>query len=253
VPVDRFSRVWQQITEEGAELAYGRLSVAPASFFETVWLSSYSAVGADIANNPEPYVIDGKARLSRAIFRASLGSNRGKTLRHWMERSFGGELSGTSPRSRLLSEPAKVFGNHDPSKRDLLLEYFVPLGQFSTFVKKAAPIIKQEYDSLLNVTVREIAQDVDSALPYAREDMFGLVMLFTIDRTIEGEKGISKMASQLIDLADSLGGTFYLPYRNFATPEQIRRGYPDFSRFLAKKKELDPQEIFSSGFYQQYR
>ena len=253
VPVDRFSRVWQQITEEGAELAYGRLSVAPASFFETVWLSSYSAVGADIANNPEPYVIDGKARLSRAIFRASLGSNRGKTLRHWMERSFGGELSGTSPRSRLLSEPAKVFGNHDPSKRDLLLEYFVPLGQFSTFVKKAAPIIKQEYDSLLNVTVREIAQDVDSALPYAREDMFGLVILFTIDRTIDAEKGISKMASQLIDLADSLGGTFYLPYRNFATPEQIRRGYPDFSRFLAKKKELDPQEIFSSGFYQQYR
>ena len=103
------------------------------------------------------------------------------------------------------------------------------------------------------MTVREIAQDVDSALPYAREDMFGLVILFTIDRTIDAEKGISKMASQLIDLADSLGGTFYLPYRNFATPEQIRRGYPDFSRFLAKKKELDPQEIFSSGFYKQYR
>ena len=253
VPVDRFSMVWQQIKEEGAELAYGRLSVAPSSFFETVWLSSYSAIGEKIAKNPEPYVIDGKARLSRAIFRASLGSDRGKTLRHWMERSFGGELSGTSPRSRLLSEPAKVFGNHDPSKRDLLLEYFVPMGQFSTFVKKAAPVIHHEYDSLLNVTVREIAQDVDSALPYAREDMFCLVILFTIDRTIEAEKGILAMASQLIDLAVSLGGTFYLPYRNFATPEQIRRCYPGFSRFLAKKKELDPQEIFSSGFYQQYR
>ena len=80
------------------------------SFFETVWLSSYRAVGEDIANNPEPYVIDGKARLSRAIFRASLNSDRGKSFRHWMERSFGGELSGTSSRSRLLSEPAKVFG-----------------------------------------------------------------------------------------------------------------------------------------------
>ena len=253
VPVDRFSTVWQQITEEGAELAYGRLSVAPSSFFETVWLSSYNAMSEEKAKNPEPYLIDGKARLSRAIFRASLGSDRGKTLRHWMERSFGGELSGTSPRSRLLSEPAKVFGNHDPSKRDLLLEYFVPMGRFSTFVKKAAPVIHHEHDSLLNVTVREIAQDVDSALPYAREDMFGLVILFTIDRTIEAEKGILAMASQLIDLAVSLGGTFYLPYRNFASPEQIRRGYPGFSRFLAKKKEFDPQEIFSSGFYQQYR
>ena len=61
------------------------------------------------------------------------------------------------------------------------------------------------------------------------------------------------MAGQLIELADSLRGTFYLPYRNFATPEQIRRSYPGFSAFLAKKEKLDPREIFSSGFYQQYR
>ena len=253
VKTENFLTAWKQISEEGAELAYGRLSVAPATFFESVWLTRYLPVGEEIARNPEPYSIDGKARLSRAIFRASVNSDRGKSFRHWMERSFGGELSGTSPRSRLLSEPAKVFGNHDPSKRDLLLEYFVPMDQFSIFVKKAAPVIRREYDSLLNVTVREIARDVDSALPYAREDMFGLVMLFTIDRTLESEKGISEMAGQLIELADSLRGTFYLPYRNFATPEQIRRSYPGFSAFLAKKEELDPREIFSSGFYQQYR
>ena len=127
------------------------------------------------------------------------------------------------------------------------------MDQFSVFVKKAAPVIQQEYDTLLNVTVREIAKDVDSALPYAREDMFGLVMLFSIDRALEAEKGITKMACQLIDLAGRLGGTFYLPYRNFATPDQIRRSYPGFSGFLAKKKDVDPREIFSSGFYQQYR
>jgi FAD/FMN-containing dehydrogenase len=253
VKTENFLTAWKQISAEGAELAYGRLSVAPATFFESVWLTRYLPVGEEIAENPEPYLIDGKARLSRAIFRASLGSDRGKSLRHWMERSFGGELSGTSPRSRLLSEPAKVFGNHDPLKRDLLLEYFVPLNQFSKFVQKASPVILREYDSLLNVTVREIAKDVDSALPYAREDMFGLVMLFTINRTLEAEKGIAKMAGQLIDLADSLGGTFYLPYRNFATPAQITRGYPSFSAFLAKKREIDPLEIFSSGFYKKYR
>ena len=253
VKTGNFLTVWKQISAEGAELAYGRLSVAPATFFESVWLTRYLPVGEEIARNPEPYSIDGKARLSRAIFRASLNSDRGKSFRHWMERSFGGELSGTSPRSRLLSEPAKVFGNHDPSKRDLLLEYFVPMDQFSIFVKKAASFIQQEFDSLLNVTVREIAKDVDSALPYAREDMFGLVMLFTIDRTLKSEKGISVMAGQLIELADSLGGTFYLPYRNFATNAQITRGYPGFSAFLAKKRKLDPLEIFSSGFYKKYR
>ena len=253
VKTDDFYNAWKNITEEGAELAYGRLSVAPSSFFKTVWLSSYVSAGNEVAENPTPYVIDGKARLSRAIFRASLGSDRGKSLRHWMERSFGGELSGTSPRSRLLSEPAKVFGNHDPAMRDLLLEYFIPMEKFGLFVKQAAPIITKEYDSLLNVTVREIAKDNDTALPYARQDMFGLVMLFTIGRELEAENGISSMAGELIDLAHSMDGTFYLPYRNFATPAQLRKCYPEFSEFLTKKKEFDPQEIFSSGFYQKYR
>ena len=253
VNVGDFYKEWKNITNEGAELAYGRLSVAPGSFFETVWLSYYVADGNESVEYPAPYVIDRKARLSRAIFRASLGSDRGKSLRHLTERSFGGELSGTSPRSRLLSEPAKVFGNHDPEMRDLLLEYFIPMNKFSEFVKQAAPIIKKEYDSLLNVTVREIAKDLDTALPYARQDMFGLVMLFTINRALEAENGISSMAGELIELAYSMNGTFYLPYRNFATPTQLRKCYPEFSEFLIKKKEFDPQEIFSSGFYQKYR
>ena len=61
------------------------------------------------------------------------------------------------------------------------------------------------------------------------------------------------MAGELIDLAHSMDGTFYLPYRNFATPVQLKKCYPEFSEFLTKKIELDPQEIFSSGFYQKYR
>ena len=69
VPVDRFSTVWQQITEEGAELAYGRsLGSTFILFFETVWLSSYNAMSEEKAKNPEPYLIDGKARLSGQFF-----------------------------------------------------------------------------------------------------------------------------------------------------------------------------------------
>ena len=56
--------------------------------------------------------------------------------------------------------------------------------------------------------MREIAKDNDTALPYARQDMFGLVMLFTIGRDLEAENGISSMAGELIDLAHSMDGTF---------------------------------------------
>ena len=144
------------------------------------------------------------------------------------------------PRSRLLSEPAKVFGNHDPEMRDLLLEYFIPMNKFSEFVKQAAPIIKKEYDSLLNVTVREIAKDIDTALPYARQDMFGLVMLFTINRALEAENGISSMAGELIELAYSMNGTFYLPYLGILLLQlNLGNVILSFLEFLIKKKEFD--------------
>jgi FAD/FMN-containing dehydrogenase len=253
IKADEFASVWDEITVTGAELAYGRLSVSPGSFFETVWLSTFWPEGEEVARNPKSYEIDRKARLSRAIFRASLGSNRGKSFRHWMERSFGGELSGTSARSRLLSEPAKVFGNHDPQKRDVLLEFFIPKARFGSYVRQAASIISDQYENLLNVTVREIAKDIDTALPYARQDMFGLVMLFTVDKEESAEFGLSIMASKLIELAHEMDGSFYLPYRNFADPEQVKKCYPNFSAFLIKKKEFDPKEILFSGFYNKYR
>ena len=54
VKTDDFYNAWKNITEEGAELAYGRLSVAPSSFFKTVWLSSYVSEGNEVAENPAP-------------------------------------------------------------------------------------------------------------------------------------------------------------------------------------------------------
>ena len=94
---------------------------------------------------------------------------------------------------------------------------------------------------------------MDSALPYAREDMFGLVMLFSIDRTLEAEKGIAEMAGQLIDLADGPGGNFYLPYRNSCDTRSNQEKLSRLFRVPCQEKEVDPREIFSSGFYQQYR
>ena len=51
--------------------------MAPGSFFETVWLSSYMADGDELAN--QHYVIDRKSRLSRAIFRRP-SRDRGKAF-----------------------------------------------------------------------------------------------------------------------------------------------------------------------------
>lgn len=250
---DQFPLAWEQIKRDGAELAYGRLSIAPDSFFGSVLLNTFYTEDTKTDPDPRPYEIDLKAKMARAIFRASLGSDRGKEFRHWMETAIGGEASGTHTRSKLLGEPVRVFGNNDPEKRDLLFECFVPKKKFPAFVEKARMIIGKSCPTILNVTIREITQDYDSALPYANEDVFGLVMLFTIDRNSEAERETSEIARKLIDLSTTLGGSFYLPYRNFASREQVLKAYPGFVDFIEKKRAIDPDEIFSSGFYQKYR
>ena len=239
---------WEKMKKEPVRLAFGRLSVAPDSFFEKILLVSYLSTD-EISKEPVTVKTGFRTSLSRAIFRASLGSKRGKNFRNLMEGIAGGEAGGTHPRASLLIEPVRIFANNDPDKIDLLLEVFIPQERFSGFIPKAANLLRNRSGELLNVTVREIAQDSDTALPYAKTKVFGLVMLFTLDITKEAEQGFAELTRELIERALLEGGTFYLPYRNYASPEQLHRSYPGLDSFLETKESWDPQTIFASGFY----
>ena len=67
-------------------------------------------------------------------------------------------------------------------------------------------------------------------------------MLFTIDRTEEAEKALLPSVSGLIDLALAQGGTFYLPYRNYANTKQLLQAYPELENFISSKKKADPKK-----------
>lgn len=73
-------------------------------------------------------------------------------------------------------------------KRDLeatevLHEYFVPMNRLGEFVEQIRPILFRRKPDLLNITVRSVQADADMAMRFAREDVFGLVMLFHQHRT----------------------------------------------------------------------
>jgi len=74
-------------------------------------------------------------------------------------------------------------------------------------------------------------------------------MLFTLDHEVQKEKRFRALCRKLIEIALLDGGTFYLPYRNYATASQLHRSYPELESFLQVKKILDPQTLFSSGFF----
>ncbi len=244
-----FTQEWDKIKQRPVHLAFGRLSVAPGTFFDQILLTTYETTN-EISKEPAGYETSFKTSLARAIFRASLNSNRGKSFRQWMENLIGGEAGGVHSRANLLIEPVRIFTNNKTGKTDILVEIFLPQEKFANFIPQAKKLMINRSDSLLNVTIREIIKDSDTALPYAKKNVFGLVILFTIDQNRGAEKTLQNQVNGLIEIALNLGGTFYLPYRNFSDGRQLERGYPEMKNFLAVKKRWDPEGIFSSGFYQ---
>lgn len=85
---------------------------------------------------------------------------------------------------------------------------------------------------------------------YAR--LFAFVLFFNQALTPAAEADMMALTRALIDEAERIGGSYYLPYRRHATPAQLLRAYPQFPEFVRLKQKYDPQEVFQNQFYQQY-
>jgi FAD/FMN-containing dehydrogenase len=233
-------------------MAYGRLSITPLSFLDQAIIGTYVPVpqtrGTVLPLTPETH-----SGLKRAIFRNSASNDAGKTLRWWLELHLNPALAGPVSRNTILNAAASVLANDDPGSTDVLHEYFVPQARLWEFVQAAREIIQRDEGNLLNVTVRDVRRDSRSVLAYARQDAFGLVMLFVQERTQAGEARMRTMTGSLIDAAIASGGTFYLPYRAHATIEQLRRGYPAWDAAMRAKDHYDPDGVFRDTFYDKYR
>jgi FAD/FMN-containing dehydrogenase len=151
-----------------------------------------------------------------------------------------------------MNEPSEWFATRDPDVSEILHEYFVPCDRLPEFVEKARPVLARHQPDLLNITVREVRTDEDTHLRYAREPVFGLVMLYDHPRTAAADEAMARLTRELIDVALSCGGTYYLPYRPHATVEQFRRAYPEAATFAQLKRLHDPHEIFQNEFYRRY-
>ncbi len=232
-------------------LAAGRISIAPDDFLHSAVLSVLTRAEPqgelpaleDLANRG----------LRRTVFRASVGSDYGKGLRWWLESAsarYGAETFTT--RNTELAEGVEVYGNHDPKGTDILHEYFIPHAALGAFLDGARPIFEGSDCDLLNITVRDVREDQGTFLRYADQGMFGLVMLFHQARTPEAEVAMQRLTRDLIDLALSLEGRHYLPYRLHASRAQFEAGYPMGRDFFEAKRRYDPDEIFQNQFYRAY-
>lgn len=134
----------------------------------------------------------------------------------------------------------------------VLNEYFVPVNQLVPFVKGLRDIVNRNNVNMINVSIRYVPKNTDTLLTYAPQDSFALVCYINIPNVSKKFDFSQVWTQQLIDLAVSLGGTYYLPYQLHATPEQLHKAYPRFDEFVAVKKKYDPRDAFSNELLKKY-
>jgi hypothetical protein len=107
--------------------------------------------------------------------------------------------------------------------------------------------------NVLSSTVRYVAPNATPALAYApQKATFAIIQMSNVPLSQEGQASAERVTRQLVDAALDYGGTYYLTYQLYPTPEQLHRAYPNARRAFERKRFYDPDEIFTSQFYERY-
>ena len=252
LPGEEFEAVHRRkvLEDTSVGMAYGRLSTASDAFLKesilTVMRPTNIAVATERTTEPP-------SRFGRLVFRGSIGSDYGKSLRWWAERDLQPWLRPEHfQRSRLLDEAVAVFGNGSAASTDIVMELFVPAGQLARLLAKLRESQRAHPVDVLNVTLRHVLRDDDTFLRYADQPMHCAVFLIHQPFTPEAEAAMERAARSMIQAVLDCGGRYYLPYRLHATHEQFHAAFPKAKEFFALKRKHDPEELFQNQFYRHY-
>jgi FAD/FMN-containing dehydrogenase len=251
---DTFGRRFvARANDPSLRMAYGRLSVAREGFLQQALLVGYAPAPRQPDRLPSPKNSAAFALVSREIFRAQIGSERGKHARWIAETRLMPKVGQVAlTRNTLLNEPVAALADRDSSRTDILHEYFVAPDRLNDFLAACREIIPAHRQDLLNVTLRYVDADSSSVLAYAPQPRIAAVMLFVQKRTTEADDDMRAMTVELIDRTLAIGGSYYLPYRLHATRQQMRSAYPRLDEFIAAKRRYDPQLRFRNALWDSY-
>lgn len=244
-------------------LFYGHLSTAPGNFMQDMIVYRYTKV----ADNPPPDMPalgePGAVAVKRVIMNLAKHGGVFQELKWFTEKTLEPEFeSCTVPRTAAMAEgEACLVSRNDPmhdsvpylfndlpAETDILHEYFVPRAAYNAFISGARDILANQPLAVLNASVRIVHKE-DVALTYAPEPAFALVLYINQSTDEAGNAAQRDLTRKLIDLTIQHKGRFFLPYQLHYTGKQLLASYPELPAVLAKKRELDPGELFTSTFY----
>lgn len=132
-----------------------------------------------------------------------------------------------------------------------LREYFIPVDRFDEFVPRMREIFAKHDANIINVSVRHALPDPGTLLAWARKEVFAFVVYYRQGRTPEEVASVRAWSRQLIDAATAMGGSYYLPYQVFESPEQFHAAFPRDTEYFALKERVDPTNRFRNRLWQQ--
>lgn len=136
---------------------------------------------------------------------------------------------------------------------EMITELFVPRHALAAFLRSVRIFARRYGWNIIYGTIRLIEREDETFLAWARESWACVIFNLCVQHSARGIKEAKGVFRRLIQIAINHGGSYYLTYHKWATPDQILACYPQFSEFLEKKRRFDPGEVFGSNWYDSYR
>jgi decaprenylphospho-beta-D-ribofuranose 2-oxidase len=236
----------------GVELGEADLSISPGSLLHEAVALSYQRQTGNTRRTDALQEAQHTFR-DRYFFDLSRRYGWGKRLRWFLQKWLEYPARDVvRTRNNIFRSPIERIRYYSPKDTDILQEYFIPSQNFDAFVDGFRDIVEKREINLLDATVRYIETNNDAFLSYSHQQALALVLYMNVKTSASGRADSSRMTREVIDLALSLDGTFYLPYVLDYDKSQLLRGYPMTGEFLAAKRRYDPTELFYNEFYAKY-
>ena len=136
---------------------------------------------------------------------------------------------------------------------ETITELYVPLEALAGFMDASREVLTAHGSNVIYGTIRLIEPENETLLGWAARRYACIVFNLHVEHTPLGVQGVADALRGLIDVALSFGGSYFLTYNRFATSDQLVRAYPRFTQFLGLKRRMDPDNVFSSDWYEHYR
>lgn len=244
-------------SEVALMIARPSIDPRPESFLRELvvatWRRAAAGRSGSFALTEEAHVV-----RDRFFFGLSRRFDWAKSLRWTLQKRLEPVLTDAEPISRNNAmrpplAPVAFLRYRSRHDTDILQEYFVPVESFVPFLDRFREILVKENMNVLSATVRYVTPNATPALAYApRDETFAIVLLCNVGLSTKAQAKAEMVTRQLVDAAIEHGGTYYLTYQLYPTPEQLQRAYPKATWAFARKRFYDPDELFTSRFYERY-